>query len=244
MNYNEFKQYCNIALKNNLPYLNYTDEKIEKLYILTDKMLEVNQTMNLTAIKDEKSIIIKHYIDSLLISQYIEKNKSVVDVGCGAGFPTLPLAIFRNDLKITAIDSTAKKIGYIENIAELLKLDNISTVVERAENMANKNEYREQFDYAVARAVAALPVLTELCLPFVKINGIFIAMKAQKADDEISASKNAINKCGGILTDSISQKLTDNNENIETRNIILILKNVRTPKEYPRHYSKISKKPL
>lgn len=244
MNYNEFKQYCNIAFKNNLPYLDYTDEKIEKLYILTDKMLKVNQTMNLTAIKDEKSIIIKHYIDSLLISQYIEKNKSVVDVGCGAGFPTLPLAIFRNDLKITAIDSTAKKIGYIENIAELLKLDNISTVVERAENMANKNEYREQFDYAVARAVATLPVLTELCLPFVKINGIFIAMKAQKADDEISASKNAISKCGGILTDSISQKLTDNNENIETRNIILISKNVRTPKEYPRHYSKINKKPL
>lgn len=244
MNFDEFKKYCENAFENNILHLNYTDDKIEKLYMLTDRMLETNKVMNLTAIKDEKSIIIKHYIDSLFVSQYIEKGKKIIDIGCGAGFPTLPLAIFRDDLTIVAVDSTAKKIGYINDTVNYLKLDNVSTLIGRAEDIANKKEYRENFDYAVARAVASLPILTELCMPFVKANGNFIAMKAQKADEELLISKNAISKCGGQLNNITNHNLTNFDGSIETRNIIVISKNTQTPKEFPRHYSKINKNPL
>ena len=244
MNYNEFYDCCKkiFSVNRGLPQID--DEKAEKLYLLTNYMLEVNKTMNLTAIKDEKSVILRHYVDSLTISQYIGDESNLIDVGCGAGFPTLPLAIFRTDIKITALDSTTKRIEYIKDTCKLLKIDNVTAISERAETAANSEKYREKFDYATARAVASLPVLTEICLPFVRKNGYFIAMKAQKADDEIANSKNAIDKCGGELKKTVSQLLIDLESNTEKRNIVIIMKERYTPKEYPRHYSKISKKPL
>lgn len=244
MDYSQFKDHCKKIFTKNTYLPQADDEIIEKLYLLTDHMLKVNQHMNLTAIKDEKAVILRHYADSLTVSQYLPQNVSIIDVGCGAGFPTLPLSIFRPDLIITALDSTAKRIDYVKNTAKLLNLSNVTAIAERAEVLANDQKYREKYDIATARAVASLPVLTELCLPFVKIGGKFIAMKAQKADEEVALSKNAIIKCGGELENNISQPLADLDENIENRNIIIIKKSQHTSKEYPRHFSKICKKPL
>ena len=207
-------------------------------------MLEVNKSMNLTAIKDEESVILRHYADSLAISAYIPDSAKVIDVGCGAGFPTLPLAIFRPDISITALDSTAKRIEYVKQTANTLSLDNVNAVAERAEVLATNPNYRECFDIATARAVAAMPILSELCLPFVRVGGSFVAMKAAKGDDEAKGSANAISKCGGKLISVDERPLYDRVGNSEQRVIISVSKNSKTPKEFPRHYSKISKRPL
>lgn len=244
MTFNDFYDYTQQAFdKNNLTSI-LSKEKTEKLFELTARMLEVNKSLNLTAIKEEKAIILKHYADSLVICQYIEKNSSLIDIGCGAGFPSLPLSIFRDDLTITAIDSTAKRINYVNDTARLIGSTNIVAIAARAEDLANQPEHREQFDYATARAVASLPMLTELCLPFVKIGGKFIAMKSQKAAEEIEASANAISKCGGKLQNTYDSPLVSPEGDIDNRTIVLIDKISKTPPEFPRHYSKISKKPL
>ena len=207
-------------------------------------MLEVNKSMNLTAITEENAVILKHYADSLTVSSLIPEGASVLDVGCGAGFPTLPLGIFRPDLKILALDGTAKRIEYVRSTAKALGLDNIEAISGRAEEFAQKSEYREKFDVVTARAVASLPVLAELCIPFCKIGGYFIAMKASSANDELGAAQNAIKLCGGVVEESISVDLTPDDQVFEQRNLIKVFKKQSTPKLYPRHYSKISKKPL
>ena len=221
-----------------------SEEQAAQLYDLTVRMLEVNQTMNLTAITDEKAIILRHYADSLTISRYIPENARVIDVGCGAGFPTLPLAIFRPDLQITALDGTAKRIRYVEETAKMLSLPNVTAIAGRAEEYAQKSEYREHFDIATARAVAALPMLLELCLGFVRVGGTMIAMKAQQAADEVEMAKNAISQCGGALEKVLSCSLIQDDGQKEQRNLVLIQKIKNTPQNYPRHFSQISKKPL
>ena len=220
------------------------EEKCQKLYELTEIMLEVNKSMNLTAITEEKAVILKHYVDSLTVSRFIPEGARVLDVGCGAGFPTLPLGIFRPDLELVALDGTAKRIEYVRSTASKLGLKNVTAIAARAEELAQKPEYREGFDIVTARAVASLPVLTELCLPFCKVGGSFLAMKASSADDELTAAQNAIKLCGGKLIEKVSLDLTADGGSFEKRNIISIKKVESTPKQYPRHYSKISKKPL
>lgn len=239
----EFKDKLQKALEVNLIDVEFTEEKAEKLYKLTQIMLEVNKSMNLTAITDEDAIIVKHYADSLTVSKYIPINATVIDVGCGAGFPCLPLAIFRPDLKITALDATAKRIRYIENTAKELGLINVFPIAARAEELAKTADYREKFDVATARAVAALPVLSELCLPFVKKDGLFVSMKASQGEQELALSKNAIALCGGALV-SLDSIALEFDGSIEPRTIISVRKNGLTPVKYPRHYSQISKKPL
>ncbi len=221
-----------------------TKEQAQKLYELTEIMLEVNKSMNLTAITEEKAVILKHYADSLTVSSLIPEGTSVADIGCGAGFPTLPLGIFRPDLKITAVDSTTKRIDYVNATAKKLGLDNVTAISARAEDLGNNAEFRESFDIVTARAVANLPVLTELCLPLVKIDGNFIAMKARLAEDELAAARNAIKMCGGVPEKELPIDLTADGESFEKRILISIKKASPTPKNYPRHYSKISKKPL
>lgn len=221
-----------------------TDDQLEQLFDLAEIMLEVNSYMNLTAITDMTGIILKHFVDSLAVSPYIPENSTVIDVGCGAGFPSLPLAILRPDLKITPLDSTAKRIKYVQDTADKLGLANINAIAARAEEAANKPEYRETFDVATARAVADLPVLTELCLPFVKPQGLFVPMKAAKGDNEVDAAKNAITTCGGTIVDNIRCDITANAIEFEQRRVVIVKKTQRTPKGYPRNFGRIQKKPL
>jgi len=239
-----FKEKCIEIFAKNTSLPLPSEKEIEALFALTERMLEVNKSMNLTAITDESSIILKHYADSLTVSEYIPKDARVIDVGCGAGFPTLPLAIFRPDLSITALDGTAKRIEYVKQTAKLLGLDNVTAIAGRAEEYAAKPEYREKFDVATARAVAALPVLAELCLPFVKKGGAFVSMKASQGEQELENARNAIRLCGGAEATCDKLLLTADGENFETRVIIRTQKTVPTPTKYPRHYSQISKKPL
>ena len=244
MNFDEFYEYCERVFSAN-SFLPALDEgKVKKLYALAKYMLDVNQRMNLTAIKDEKSVILKHYADSLAVCRHIQEDTNIIDVGCGAGFPTLPLAIFRPDVKVSALDSTAKRIEYVKSAAKMLELDNVTAMAARAESLANDNAFREKFNYATARAVASLPILTELCLPFVEIGGTFIAMKSQKAQSELFNASTAIKRCGGILKETREFELSDGAGVSEDRTIVLITKSSPTPKEFPRDYAKIKKKPL
>jgi len=220
------------------------DDQAAALFSLTERMLQVNKSMNLTAITEEKAVILRHYVDSLTISSQIPEGASLIDVGCGAGFPSLPLAIFRPDLRILSLDGTAKRIAYVAETARILGLTNLTAIAGRAEEYAQKAEYRESFDVATARAVANLPILCELCLPFVKQGGKMLAMKSQQAAEELTAATRCVELCGGGDVEMISQDLTENGEAYEERKLIVIKKLQKTPKIYPRHFSKISKKPL
>ena len=243
MEFLEFKQELIATLERNSVELDVTEDRIEKLYNLTKIMLEVNASMNLTAITDEKAIILKHYVDSLTVSRYIPNGAKLIDVGCGAGFPCLPLAIFRSDINITALDSTAKRINYISDTAKKLEINNIYAIAARAEEYGKKDGYRESFDIATARAVAVLPVLSELCLPFVKVGGSFVSMKASQGEQEALEAQNSIKICGGKLH-SLDKFNLLSDVGSESRVIISISKVSSTPSKYPRHYSQISKKPL
>ena len=239
-----YEVFSEIAMLNGLSMP--SDFISESFRNLAELLSAANKIHNLTAIKEEEDVIVKHFVDSLLASECIPKGVKLIDVGCGAGFPSLPLAIYRPDLSILGVDSTSKKINYVNETAKSLGLSNISAISARAEELSHKEEYRETFDVATARAVASLPVLSELCLPFLKVGGLFVAMKAQSADEEIKLSRNAITKCGGELIDVVNKQLRHRRDDVppENRNLIIIRKVKETPEIYPRIYSKITKKPL
>ena len=220
-----------------------SDEQIASLFDLTELMLEVNKSLNLTTITNCSQILLKHYIDSLTVSKYLPKGARIIDIGCGAGFPTLPLAIMRPDLDITALDATAKRIRYVESAAAQLGLSNVRAVAARAEEFVNAGN-RESFDFALARAVAELATLSELCLGFVKVGGQFISMKGQRGEEELDGARRAIKLCGGEPSEVIRADLTENGEDFESRRLIITKKVETTPKIYPRAFAKISKKPL
>jgi 16S rRNA (guanine527-N7)-methyltransferase len=156
-------------------------ERVEKFYRLTVRMLEENEKYNLTAITEPDKIILNHYADCATLATRLKKGAKIADIGCGAGFPTLPLAILRPDLTITAIDSTAKRINYVAESARLLGLDNVTAIAMRAEEGGASPEHREKYDYVTARAVAEMRVLSELCLPYVKVGGQMVGMKGKNA---------------------------------------------------------------
>lgn len=216
-------------------------EQIEKLDLYAEMLLEWNEKINLTAITDSEGIAIKHFYDSLTPLWYlnIPKNVRVIDVGTGAGFPSIPMAIVRPDLRFTLLDSLNKRLNFLNEVCTRLDIK-AELVHMRAEDAAQKAEYRESFDVAVSRAVAALPVLCEYCIPFVKKNGMFIAMKGSKAEEELEISKNAVSTLGAAVEKTVKISLPDDSE----RNIIVIRKKNYTPKAYPRHGSKIAKKSL
>ncbi len=220
-----------------------TPELASRFEALTSRMLEVNSRFNLTAIKDELGIILKHYADSLTISKLLPDGASLIDVGCGAGFPSLPLAIARPDLRIVALDSTAKRIGYINETARLFVLDGIAAVTARAEELSHDSEHRERYDFACARAVARLNVLAEYCLPYVRLGGEFIAMKAN-VDEELTEAQSALEKLGGELVECIKFELTSPDGERLPRALVRVRKVSPTPALYPRSNSQIAKKPL
>ena len=244
ISYEEFCGECKRIFAMNPEISAPDEEQTAKLYRLTEIMLEVNEHMNLTAITECSQIILKHYVDSLSVAKYIPENARIIDIGCGAGFPSLPLAICRPDIRIVALDSTAKRINYAQNTANALGLTNLSAIAARAEDKAKDSLYRESFDVAVARAVADLPVLCELCLPFVKVGGHFASMKAARGDEELDNARRAIKTCGGGVVQMIHADLTGDGSNYEKRRLIIIEKVEKTPKNYPRNFAQISKKPL
>ena len=234
--------YSNVMQNNGLSRF-CTEEHAKKFHELCEHMLQVNQSMNLTAIKEPRAVILLHFADSLTIEPFLPHGASLIDVGCGAGFPSLPLAICRPDLKILSLDSTEKRIRYVEQTAKMLGCDNLRATAARAEEAANAPALREKFDVCTARAVAALPVLSELCLPFVKKGGHFLAMKAKRAGEEWESAKAAVKKLGGTLKATHEIILKDEEEQ-DTRTVFEIQKTGATPKEYPRRYAQILKKPL
>ena len=219
-------------------------EKSKKFFALTERMLTENEKYNLTAIVEPRKIILNHYADCATLALRLPKGASTIDVGCGAGFPTLPLAILREDVKILAMDSTAKRITYVEETAKLLGLSNVSTAVMRAEDGAKLEQYREKFDFATARAVAEMRILVELCLPYVKVGGEMLAMKGKNAQFELSGAKRAIAVLGGADPKVEDISLTGIDGEELSHPLIRVKKKIKTPTAYPRPYAQISKKPL
>lgn len=223
----------------------YTDvEKVDAFYSLTRMLCETNGEMNLTAINDPSEVISKHLADSLLAVKLYKTDAKIIDIGCGAGFPSLPLAIARKDLSITALDSTGKKIAFVERTAKALGLNGIQAVCGRAEEYVATPGMRESFDHATARAVSRLNVLCELALPFVKLGGSFIALKAKEGENELAEAKSGIAKLGAKLGELRHAELVTLEEESFERTLITLEKISPTPVKYPRAYAKITKKPI
>ncbi len=221
--------------------ISVTDEMLARFEKLAFLLVEQNKTMNLTAITDPDGIAIKHFADSIsaLSAADFPQGAKVLDVGTGAGFPSIPLLIARPDLDMTMIDSTAKKLKYVASTVESLGLT-AEVLHTRAEEAGQNKEYREKFDIVCSRAVAALNVLCEYCLPFVKVGGVFLAMKGAKAQEEIADAKSAIKTLGGKIVAEKSFTLSDGGE----RTIVVIKKISQVPPKYPRVSAQIAKKPL
>ncbi len=216
-----------------------TENIYDKLNIFTDHLVEKNKVMNLTGITDREGISEKHILDSLLPMTLINipKNASVIDVGTGAGFPGVPMKLYRDDLQMTLLDSLGKRVNFLKEAAELTGSE-FNCIHSRAEDGGHDPKLREKFDFAVARAVAPLPVLAEYCLPFVKVGGYFLAMKGPNED--ISAGENAVRLLGGTIENTIQYALPCGDK----RMLVVIRKVSVTSKKYPRNGGQIAKKPL
>ena len=216
------------------------DDKQSKMFYNYMKLLvEWNENMNLTAITEEDEVILKHFIDSIVISSLIENKSKIIDVGTGAGFPGIPLKIHNDTFDITLLDSLNKRIQFLNCVIEKLGLENINTVHSRVEDFAKTS--KESFDVAVSRAVARLNVLVEYMLPLVKIGGKCICMKANDMEEEIEEAKKAIKILGGKIEKV--EEITLANTDIK-RTLIIIRKEKNTPKTYPRKAGIASKNPI
>ena len=213
---------------------------LSQFQVYAGELIGTNRKYNLTAITDPEEIVIKHFVDSLMLLKYfdLDYGTKIIDIGSGAGFPTFPLMIAKNNkLDVTFVDSVQKKLRFIDNALRNCGME-AELVCARAEELGNSPAYREQYDVATARAVAPLNMLCEYCLPFVKVEGYFIALKGP--EDEVPSSENAIKTLGGEVESNVSYKLP----NGDSRRIVIIKKISQTPTEYPRKSKKISTKPL
>ena len=224
----------------------YDDEKIKKCLAYINFLLAYNQKINLTAIKNPHEIILKHFLDSLAILNFIEiKNFKVIDIGTGAGFPGVPIKIFCPEIELTLWDSIEKKIKFLSLLKNELGLQKVNCINTRAEDFVKKNNERENYDLCVSRAVAKLNVLSEICLPFVKLNGFFVAYKGFEIEDEFSKAKNCIKKLGGGKINIKDVNIFDNeNKNFIRHKLIFVTKLFHSESKFPRDYVKILKKPL
>lgn len=219
--------------------IDLTTKQQQQFSLYHKTLVEWNEKMNLTAITDKEEVYLKHFYDSISIAfDFPFHQQSIVDVGAGAGFPSIPLKIIYPDLKVTIVDSLTKRITFLQHLFSVLEIDNCQAVSARAEEFAV--EKREYFDVAMARAVAKLSILDELCLPLVKVDGCFLALKGLKAQEEIAQANKGIAILGGKLEKQVSFVLTNDNH----RTNIIIKKVKVTPKKYPRTFAKIKKQPL
>lgn len=213
----------------------------EKFYLYMNLLIEWNEKINLTAIVEPKEVILKHFIDSLTISKYIEKNSYVADVGTGAGFPGIPLKILREDLNIVLVDSLNKRINFLNEVIKELDLKKIKAIHSRAEEFGQNREHREKFDIVTSRAVANLSTLSEYLIPLVKIGGKSLCMKGPEIEEEINNAKKAIKILGGIISNVYQFNLPQSDIQ---RTIVEINKIKNTEKKYPRKAGTPAKEPL
>lgn len=239
MNY-DFTRFQKILEKWEIPF---SKEQQEQLVTYYEMLVEKNKVMNLTAITEFEEVLDKHFLDSIALAQYVDLTKavSVIDLGTGAGFPGMPLKIMFPDLRITLADSLNKRILFLDEVIGELGLTDIRTVHGRAEDLAHDQKYREQYDYCVSRAVANLSSLSEYCLPFVKIGGSFISYKSGEIEEELTAAKKAIFLLGGQFEQVIPFQLEGTDLN---RSFVMIKKEKKTAKTYPRKSGMPTKKPL
>lgn len=218
-----------------------TDTQLDQFLKYAELLVEWNNNINLTAITDDEGIVTKHFLDSLTPLLTGEIKDSVIDVGTGAGFPGFPVKIANPDVKLTLLDSLNKRIKFLQTVADELGLDNVECIHSRAEDGGRNKKLREKFDVCVSRAVANLAVLAELCLPFVKVGGVFMALKGPLADEEIETGKKAIHTLGGEITGVVDFDIpfTDLNHKI-----IMIKKVRHTPMQYPRKAGTPTKSPI
>lgn len=231
----KFELSCSIFKENGLVL---TEGLYSKLNVYAELLVEYNNKVNLTAITKPDEILVKHFADSIKLAELIDipKNASLIDVGTGAGFPSVPLKLYRPDIKLTLLDSLQKRITFLEELTVKLEIET-ELIHERAENVSKLPEYRERFDVATARAVANMSLLSELCIPFVKTGGIFAAMKGPGED--VSLGYNAVKILGGAVRDEIDYSIGN-----EQRKLIVVEKISQTPTKYPRNSSQIKKKLL
>lgn len=219
----------------------FSAEQIDKLYLYMNLLLEWNKKINLTAITDPKEIITKHFIDSLTAAKYIKEGSSIIDCGTGAGFPGIPLSIYRPDVKFVLIDSLNKRVNFLNEVIEKLRLNNVIAIHTRAEDLAYEKEHREKYDYAVSRAVANMSTLLEYLLPFCKINGEAICMKGANIEEELNNSKKALEVLNSKIEkiDNFVLPFSD-----YSRNIIIVKKINQVSSKYPRRQGKPAKEPI
>lgn len=222
--------------------ISLSENQLEKFKIYMDFLIEYNSHTNLTAIKNPEDIIIKHFLDSIIIDKFLDfgKNNKVIDIGTGAGFPGVPIKILKENIDLTLLDSLNKRIVFLDKLSEKLNI-NYSTIHGRAEEFGRKFEYREKFDVVVSRAVAPLNILCEYTLPFAKVGCYFVALKGPDFETELSNAENAIEALGGKLERCEKFELPYDKG---SRNIIIIKKIRLTPKKYPRTSLQFSKKHL
>ena len=217
-----------------------TPEQFAAFQTFSRDLITANERVNLTAITDPDAIALKHFLDSLSLALFVRNAQTLIDIGSGAGFPGIPLKIALPHLRVTLVEATGKKVSFLNQIITTLNLRDITAIQARAEDLGRDEKHREQYDVAVARAVADLAILSEYALPFVRVGGIFIAQKGKDVEEEVHRADQAIATLGGRVREIVPVQLPE----LEQRHLIVVEKISPTPKEYPRRAGLPERKPL